>query len=202
MAFIPVPESARVTLTFENDNNNQAVNVLWFKDLEGDLTSTRAAVLTSVMADWLSNQWDTAANENWQAVSAEALAGHVQNGPYDIQPLSIPGTLTGEPLPSEVSIAISLRTGLSGRSYRGRVFHVGVGEDNSAGDYISSAYRTGLINAYAALISMANAFDFQWSVCSMYTNGAPRAAGLLTAITQVTIVDTILDSQRRRKPKF
>lgn len=201
MPFIPATDGYRAAVTYENTAGNQAVNVFWFRDAGGGDETTRAGVLTSIMADWLQTHWASVANIDWTAVNAEARGWSQEVAGYDVQPLDIPGTLTGEPLPSEVTIAISHRTGLTGRSMRGRTYHVGIGESNTTGDYISDGYRINLINAYAALISMAMVFDFTWVVASFVTNGAPRVGAVLTPITQVVIVDTIVDSMRKRKPR-
>lgn len=200
MPFIPLPECAKVAITFQNAQGNQAVNTFWFYDANGDLTLSRAQTLTSAMADWLQTDWADVAVADWKAVRCETRGWNAVEAAYDDELLDIPGTLTGDALPSEVTIAISLRTGFTGRSKRGRIFHVGIGETNVIGDMISDAYKNNLVTAYAGLKTITDPLDFTWVVASFQTEGAPRAQGVYTPITSIVIVDNIVDSQRKRKP--
>lgn len=201
MPFIPVADAIKATITFENAQGNQAQNVLFFQDEAAGAPATRLALLQAEIIDWLTASWDTVANADWSAVALDLRYMNDEDDFYLSDALDIPGLLTGDSLPSEVTIAISLRTGRTGRSYRGRLYHVGLGEDNVVGDLISDGYRTNLIAAYASLIADPQVHDFYWGVASFYTNGAARPSGVLTPYTQVTIVDRIVDSQRKRKPR-
>lgn len=201
MPFVPINDAIKAVITFENTAGNQAVNVLYFQDEAAGSPATRLALLQADIVDWLGTSWDTVANQDWSAVGLDLRYMNSETDYFLTTGLDIPGLLTGNPMPSEVTIAISLRTGLTGRSYRGRLYHVGIGEDNTEGDFISDGYRTNLIAAYASLVADPQTNDFYWGVASFVENGVPRLSGVLTRYTQVTIVDRIVDSQRKRKPK-
>lgn len=201
MPFIPLTDGCRVAITYENTSGNQAVNVLWFADLEGGPTNARIEQLVDIVRAWLVSDWADVAVADWSAVKIEGRGWNSVEDVYDVDNASTPGTLTGAAMPSEVTIAVSLRTGLTGRSRRGRVYHVGIGETNIIGDLISEAYQTNIETAYANLITAASAADFSWVVASFVTGGAPRAIGSAATIQEVLIVDRIVDSQRKRKPK-
>lgn len=201
MPFIPVNETIKAVITYENTAGNQAINVLHFKDEAAGAPATRLALLQADIVDWLGTSWDTVANENWTAVSLDLRYLDNEDDYFLTDSLDIPGLLTGNAMPSEVTIAISLRTNLTGRSHRGRLYHVGIGEDNADGDLISDSYRSNLISAYSSLVADPQVNDFYWGVVSYYTNGAPRANGLFTGYQYVTIVDRVVDSQRKRKPR-
>lgn len=201
MPFVSVIDTIKAAITFENTAANQAVNVLHFQDAAGGDKDTRLAALQGVMIGWLNPTWASVANEAWSAVSLDLRYLDTEDDAFLSDSLDIPGTLVGESLPSEVTVAISLRTPFTGRSRRGRLYHVGIGENNTEGDLISEGYRSNLIAAYAGLLADAQALDFSWSVVSYYANGAARAVPLVTPYTFVTITDRIVDSQRKRKPR-
>lgn len=201
MPFIPVDDTIKAVITYENDAGNQAVNVLYFYDAVAGDKATRLAALQAVIVGWLSPTWAALANESWSAIALDLRYMDLENDAFLTDALAIPGTLVGEPLPSEVTICISLRSGLTGRSQRGRLYHVGIGEGNTTGDLISEAYRSNLIAGYAGLLADGIAVDFIWSVVSFVSNGAPRLSGQVTPYEYVTIVDRVVDSQRKRKPR-
>lgn len=200
MPFIPLQDGARVAITYENTAGNQAVNVLWFVDQQGGPSNASIEDLVDMVRAWLVSDWADVAVSDWSAVKVEARGWNNKEDVYDVDHASTSGTLSSPALPSEVTIAVSLRTGFTGRSKRGRVYHVGIGEDNVVGDLISEAYQTALETAYAALITAADAIGFSWVVASFQSEGAPRALGVAANITEVVIVDRIVDSQRKRKP--
>lgn len=109
------------------------------------------------------------------------------------------GSLTDPSLPNNCTIAVALKTGFSGRSFRGRSFHIGLTEILRAGNQITSTTQTALIAAYMALRGPFSVNNYVLGVLSTRTAGAPRAAGLISTVNAVT-VDLNLDSQRRRLP--
>lgn len=119
---------------------------------------------------------------------------------------TLAGALVTPVMPPQVSIAISLRTGLSGRSYRGRVFFVGLPNSltHSFGVVPGSTQTTyqGIWNALRTSLVTAG---FQLCVLSLYSgvdgagNKIPRAAGVATPVTSI-IVGARLDTQRKRLP--
>lgn len=109
------------------------------------------------------------------------------------------GTIANSILPNNCTIAIKWSTGLAGRSFRGRTFHVGL----TLGQYNSNLINTGeqasLITCYTALRTglLGGGTTDTLVVLSKWEDGALRSAGVATPITGVT-VEANLDSQRRR----
>ncbi|HET6263178.1 MAG TPA: hypothetical protein VFG99_13215 [Chloroflexia bacterium] len=122
-------------------------------------------------------------------------------------PVARPGGDGGGPTPPQVTAAVSLRTGLGGRSFRGRIYLVGVpGGQTQPTGLLVEAYRVQVQNAYEGLrASLANA-GYPLQVLSLYSGKTPageripRAEGLLTPV-QTVVVGNRLDTQRRRLPK-
>lgn len=103
--------------------------------------------------------------------------------------------------PNNVTLAISFRSGMTGRSFRGRNYLPGIPGSAISDNRVSSILANLFAGAYEILMGEdAIATGFTWGVISRRTGGALRAAGIVTPITQVVIVDTVVDSQRRRLP--
>lgn len=109
------------------------------------------------------------------------------------------GNLTDTSLPNNCTVAVALRSGLAGRSNRGRTFHCGLTEILRSGNVILGTTQTNLIAAYTALFGPFTTNAYHLGVLSLHTGGHPRLTGAFTEVNSVT-VDTNLDSQRRRLP--
>lgn len=102
-----------------------------------------------------------------------------------------PGGSSSAPMPPNVAIALSWRTGLTGRSNRGRTFLPGIGEDKvDGGGIIVASFVTALVSAGEGLLVALGLDDIPLVVAS-------RKNGTGTAVTTCT-VDNIVDTQRRR----
>lgn len=101
------------------------------------------------------------------------------------------------------ALCVTLRTGMTGRSGRGRIFIVGATRNATDLNYAittqAEAIEEGLRLLRNDIFALPGANE--WCVLSKYHNGAPREAGLLTPITSVQLRNYRLDSQRRRAPK-
>lgn len=115
-----------------------------------------------------------------------------------------PGTVSGIPLPNHATIAISWRTGLAGRSQRGRSYFVGLADSSldATGQQLAPAAATAINGSWTALLAAVNAnVTRQMVVLSRATGGHPRLTGVTTPITAAVFSDLYVDSQRRRLPK-
>jgi hypothetical protein len=111
----------------------------------------------------------------------------------------IAGTATGQPLPNHCTIAIKLNTGIVGRSFRGRIFHPGLTEDQVGGDYVLEIPANAMVAAWNDFLNGVEVdTEFNPVVLSRYTGKALRPQGIGTVITHTSISDRIVDSQRRR----
>lgn len=114
--------------------------------------------------------------------------------------MPIAGTLAGTVVPNNVTVAVKLLTNLRGRSYRGRVYWVGMASSQFTGNVVSSGFRTALGAALNAVIIISGATDFRLVVASRTSGGVERAEGVATPVVAAAVNPT-LDSQRRRLPE-
>lgn len=112
--------------------------------------------------------------------------------------LPIVGTATGLNFPPQSAILVSLRTGLIGRSYRGRAYlpPPALNQSEGAGTITeASAEECGI--AFTALLAALQADSGVPVVASFIADGVERTTPVGTPITLVR-VDERLRSQRRR----
>jgi hypothetical protein len=112
------------------------------------------------------------------------------------------GTVSVTAMPNETSLCISLRSGLRGRSARGRWFMFGIPTTAMAdANNVSGAYAAAAVGALQTLINDVTTGGNLPVIVSYVTNKAPRPGGpVYFTIETALLVDTIVDSQRRRKP--
>jgi hypothetical protein len=115
------------------------------------------------------------------------------------------GTSAGATLNNGLTKAFTARSGLSGRSQRGRTFVVGPTDAAEAGgdpNLINSTWANDWVACFNALIAAVTAANAAWTlvVISRFHNGAPRAAGVTTPITSYGYSNLYMDFQRRRAP--
>ena len=119
----------------------------------------------------------------------------------------VPGTSAAGALPDQVSFVLTLRTGKTGRSHRGRIYTLGwstgtVLPDGTAADAVATSAQAW----YQALRSAMNAEGWTMAIRSPALPDRPAHGGgtlpakafELTDVTLVDIRDHIFDTNRRR----
>lgn len=183
-------------------------NTLWFEfgtpPLAADLTALGGLLLT-----WWGTNIGPLASQGLQVREVVCTSMHSAVAP---QATSTPsGALTGgsvnEIMPNNVSMTVSFRTGLRGRSFRGRNYVTGLTIDQVTGNQIIPAVVADFIAAYEALGTAISGSGWTWIVASRFSGvdpttkkPIPRAAGVTEPVIAVVVVDAFVDSQRRRLP--
>jgi hypothetical protein len=203
MAFIPGVNIAQVSMQFVKDGQ-PCENVYHVHTEDASWTPTTLLALADAF-----DTWDNTSVKNLRANDSSLMQIVVRDLTTEFSPsvekiltTPRPGTGAGNPMPNGVSLAISWRTGLSGRSFRGRTYHLGMSDTGFVSASVISASRASTFaNAYAQLITAVIAANGAWLlvVASRMSGNAHRAAILPTTILTVS-VDVNTDSMRRRLP--
>lgn len=215
MPFIRVESVAEVALLYLNGSQNIR-SVLHFELVtEG---SPSVEQLTD-LADAVNAQWDVimqpTVNGSTLYLGCTARSLDDEFGPAVERLVASPlvGSAAGDPEPNNVALAIKKLTGLSGRSFRGRVFHPCL----STGQVLTStrvtdAFAADIVDRYGDFLAgiVASAADWIHVVVSKYSGmenvvidgrykrrPIPRTEGVTTPVTGFS-TDGFLDSQRRR----
>lgn len=200
MAFIPVANCIQANLRLSFDGQ-EVENVLHFAT-PGVPTLTELADVAEGVEDWWITNMVTSvpstvvfrevyATDQTSATGASFTAAG-GNGTA--------GTAGSPAMPNNVTIAMSLRTAFRGRSYRGRIYHIGLTEASIVDNELTSGAVTALNGIYALLLNSASFGGAELAVASRYLNNAPRVIGVATPVISILLADPVVDSQRRRLP--
>lgn len=207
MPFVPVPGVVQVDVIYLWDSQ-RVENTMYFEkgdgwslaDIEDLLDNIRTFIGTELLPSLTS------------AIQLIELIGRLLDTASSIGfslPINPPesGSIAAESMPNNVTYTVSLKTGLTGRSFRGRNYVPGMHVDAVTGNTVTSGFRSAVLNFYTALLTWAAANGTPMVVVSRYsgvnpTTGKPipRTTGVATPIVSVTTFDSTVDSQRRRLP--
>lgn len=211
--FIPVPNAAELSLQFSQADGEFAENVFGVQRDEA-WDGPSLLLVANAMATWWhdgdgsgnSYRGKQAATVEFLKVTARDLTieGGLRVDSTTI-PASVTGGGTGNQIQNGLSLSVTARSGLAGRSQRGRTFLVGLAEGNlsNIGDnLITSTVAVSVVDAFNALIGAIHTADSHsvLSVISRRHDNAPRITGVTTPIIQYGLHDLFLDYQRRRAP--
>lgn len=207
MPFVPVPNTVLAEIRMTLDGQ-QVENTLWF-EASGALNLIVMGDLAQLLNDWWIANYAPQVSVNLQlieiVISDQSSASGLQFA-FTAAPATI-GAVVSDALPNNVSLTVSFRTALRGRSFRGRNYVTGIPESVAAQSHLAGAYVAGWQVAYAQLLSdVSGVGDFEWVVASRFSgvdvdgDPIPRVAGVTTPVTSIIVVDDVVDSQRRRLP--
>jgi len=200
MPFVAVPAAVKVSW-FYTYNGQNCMNRMYVNRTESEPNAATCAAIASQAAAWWIGNCRTLVPTTCELRLVEAVSVAVQNGPSATFSSGLPsiGTHASPALPGNNTICVSLRTGLTGRSARGRWYWVGLAEDQVAGNLLDGAVASAITGAVDSLLSAMNAINSAPLIVSFQNNGVPRPGGPVKFfINDALMVDTIIDSQRGR----
>jgi len=199
MAFPPVADCVEVQLRALIDD--QHVENRWFVNVGAPPTDLVMNSVAGVAASWINPTYRDLANANVTFTEIVVTDKSVVDGAEISVPVNLAGLVDSAPYPNETAFCISCRSGLTGRSRRGRIFLFPPSSSNvTPPNKVTDAYRTGAIDAVQALMDAYATSGFAMGVVSYVSGGAPRVTPLFTRYVSAIAVDNLLDSMRSRKP--
>lgn len=110
-----------------------------------------------------------------------------------------PGTRAGGGMPANASFCVTLRTGKTGRSARGRFYAWPyTTTDLVTSQTVTSTYANDIATAVDQLRLAISGAGFQMVIISRRSGNAPRTVGVTTPVTQVQSRNIDIDSMRHR----
>ncbi len=207
MAFQPCPETAEVRL--QGQMYGQLIENVFHVRVSTSPTLSDLTTIANTVNDWATGTYANHMSNDLHWTQLVVTDLNVPGGVQYIKDMSGEGggTIDARVKTNQDTFAVSFKTGLSGRSYRGRVYVLAV-----PSGYYNTANTLDPLNAaaYVALfITLKEDLDtatFPLGVLSRYNKDAvptpphKRTEGLLTDVVTITTKDNIVDSQRRRLP--
>jgi len=200
MAFQPVLNCAEAVIQGTVASKAMA-NVLGFRFsgayLQADIDALAAAVDGAVGSDYKPIM---TAGMSYDGTLVRGLTTANDLTSYDNTSAGA-GGVSGAQLPNNVTLCATLRSGLTGRSARGRFYAFPTGISQlSAANIFAGTYGTALLAAISAINVAAALAGWQFVIISRFTGGAARPTGVVFPVTQVQLRNTTCDSQRGRLP--
>lgn len=199
MVFVPVPNTARCELRFTQDAQLMA-NVIHVES-PNPLQVDDLQIIGTTIVEWYDSFRTVVCNQvtlreiDIRDLSTQSGIGIIWN-----TGLPLAGTVASPALPNNVTVAIKWGTGLTGRSFRGRTYHIGLTEGQVVNSEVDSAFAAPILSGYNALPALLTTNGYSMVVVSKFSNNAPRVTGVTTPILNAAYADTVIDSQRRRLP--
>lgn len=201
MTFIPAPNIVRVELRATKEGqfveNRFHVNC-FHTPTTTDLANIGSVVTTIALGDWLPLLPSNLALREIVLTSLQTENDIQLIGPFEAGTV---GTASGDPLPNNNSLCISLRSGFTGRSARGRLYWMGLTESQVTQSSVNSTPAEDIRAAVDSIRTTLDTNSYALTIVSYFTNGDPRVGGpVYFEVNACTLVDTVIDSQRRRLP--
>lgn len=200
MAFIPVPLVVQAELIYTWDGQIVENVVHFMPDVPP--TPTLMAELGAALVTWFGVDVGPYVSNTVSLIEVKLTDLTTAFAPVVNHSAGLP--LTGDrvsaSLPNSVALVLTKRTGLRGRSFRGRVYQVGLCEDQVTANAVIGTSLTGLVASWNNNIEITTAgATWEMGVVSRFENNIPRTEGLFTEITNFS-TDGRVDSMRRRLP--
>jgi hypothetical protein len=206
MPFVPVANTALVEIRLEQDDQ-QVENTLWWEFPSDPTPAELDTLVSGIFGWWVDNvQTLTSTSVTMREIVATSQTTATSAQVSFTPPTLVDGTNTSPPMPNNVTLTVSFRTALRGRSFRGRNYTIGMVDAQIEGNTVLPGTVSAWQDAYEALIAIQQDVGAVWVVASRFSGvdadgkPIPRAAGVTTPIISVVVVDDISDSQRRRLP--
>lgn len=207
MPFIAVPSTAEVEL----------IQVLDGQQIENTLYVAQSTAwdgpalnqLCDVVADWWTTNMAPLVSDQVTLITVEATSLESATAPVGANTTGTPSVgLGGPPVPNNCALAVSFRTALRGRSFRGRNFVAGLVEADVNRSHVDATLVGQIQDAYNAFLTAVSDAPVggTWVVVSRFSgvdssgHPIPRGTGIATPVTSALVVDDVIDSQRRRLP--
>lgn len=200
MAFVPVPATVKVSW-FYTYNGQPAMNRIYVSTPATLPDAATCQVLANAGANWWTGNCQALVPTTCELRLVEAVSVAEQNGPSATFSLGLPaaGSVVSPALPGNVTIAVSLRTGLTGRSARGRWYWVGLAEAQVTDNNVLAGAAASIVAAIDNLLSTITGLSSNPTIVSFFSGGVPRPGGPVKFfINDALLVDTVVDSQRGR----
>lgn len=202
MAFIPVPTVASVRLVGRIDGQTTN-NTLYFASENPPITLDQLQALADAIGNWYTTTVLTFLSNSYTFEIAYARDLTTQAGFQTYNNVGGGGGgIGGAFAPNNVAPVVTFRSAIAGRSGRGRNYVPAVPMTAIDGNRLESFWMTDIQAAYASILpdGSLKPEGWTWVVVSRYEGGAPRPAGVASAVIQCGFTDDVVDSQRRRLP--
>lgn len=202
MPFVPVPDCVQCKIEGRIDGQ-QTINDLYFRSTTGPRSAADVQALSDAIAIWYGDTMAPLLNEGWSAVRVTSM-GLSSPTPFVAESTmtGVVGGVSGEAAPNNCTMCVSFRTGLGGRSNRGRNYVPCLTNSQVVGNLIDAGWAADIVAGYNALVFPTSVLPsgWIWVVVSRVSGGVERVEGVFHEVFSCLVGDLIVDSMRTRLP--
>jgi len=210
--FVPASNVAKVTMEYAIGDGDIAENVFNVQNT-GAWDASHLTTLAGVFNTW--NDTAVGGHSPYEARSTETSLTQVEARDITTQTSTVvivpyagahaAGADDSGQVPAGLTKAFTARSGLAGKSQRGRTFVVGLAQDSlnsSDKNFIALTTANDYVAWFNALIAAVHSANAAWTLCVLSTwhNKVQRDEGVTTPITSYGYANLGVDYQRRRAP--
>lgn len=200
MAYQETPNGYEIKLEMTDSDGGFGMNILHCIGNSGDPVEDNLVAIQTVVLDWIVGELSPATSNFISFDKLTVTDISTEFGQQLVISTLGTGSVASGPDAGNVTIAVTKRTGLVGRSRRGRVYHYGVPTTWTAQNYLVAPGTTNIPACWNQLLVDMAAVVGGLAVLSRWEDGVLRTEGLLTPITTFGLSDNVLDSMRTRLP--
>lgn len=198
MPFLSVPDTVEIIIN--GSCGGQAIANVVGATRVGGYSQTDIDNLALAVDGWVASDYLPLVNN---AVTYDNVHVRGLNSIIDIESVNGtstgPGTASGTGMPANASFVITLRTGKTGRSARGRFYMWPYSSAHlQTTQTVTTTYANNAEAAITALAGVIATNGFNMVIISRRTNNAPRLVGVTTVVTNISARNVDVDSMRHR----
>jgi hypothetical protein len=201
MGFVPIPDGCEVVIKGHLGGGQACYNTLYYTQDSEWGESDLQDIADAVDAAW-STFVDTYLGTGYAYDRTDVRDMRTSIGYQATQDAGATGGgVTGGTAPNNVAIAVARRSGLTGRSSRGRVFVGGI--PNSAlvsNNEVSSTFGNAAVAIFEAIDGVVSGLGWAPVIVSKVQAGVPLSTAVVYGIVEWVLVNSVVDSMRRRLP--
>jgi hypothetical protein len=160
--------------------------------------------LGAVIDAWIETQWAPIASEDWSATEIVLTSLDSIDGPRISIPISpaVPGELAFDAIPPNATIAVKEDIGRRGRGTAGRVFWIGLAENQVNGASLEPAAATAIVAALEDLRTSVEGLANFEGLCVPHLTvaGVHPDPASSTLVQRFLLTNLYMDSQKDRLP--
>ena len=207
MPFVPVHNAAEFELVYSYDGQvcENTIGVQFTADPSAGALDGVAAILHT----WFTGAFgpNLSSSLSLTLIRGTSLTTDTSTGIEYSTGLPEAATGPADGAPGNVAPCVSFRTGLRGRSHRGRNYVCAVPQEELDHATLNPGWMTAVLGAYNALPALLEPAGATWVVISRFSGvdpithrPIPRTTGITTPVDNAAFTDNKSDSQRRRLP--
>lgn len=196
MAFVATPNAAKVVVSFTTDTKPWS-NTFWFtKSL---FTDEDLTLLAALVGGTYGSELKGLLSVESAFVSAKAYDMRSSSGGTALNVDDAgAGTQSGDALPIQAALVLTLYTGGRGRSSRGRVFVSGFGEDKFDSGSFDPTTMAAVVAVASGMKAACAGEGWNLVVNSYQHDGVVLSQGATRQVTDIVSRSFLLGTQRRR----